>query len=705
MQAFCREDLLRFAWAGAPILAPDGGFAAFAVKSVARDQKGYRTEIRVMDPSTAGERTYTHGRHKDSLLAVTHRDVVLLSDRAVDRQVFLLARDGGEARQVTYVSGSVAHAVPSPDGKRLALLINLKDGDSPTYTKDAPPHLCAGASGSADDANGAKSGTSQEPAGKAPGSAAEANDDKEVPKDKSPEPYEVKRIAYKADGSGLWKGKYAQLAVCDIADGRVRMLTSGPWSVRMPAWSPDGRRIAYVQKRSDDEFVNFSDIYIVDVESGESHALTHSTHTLYMPVFAPDGQTIACFGHDSTYESAAQTTIYTLPADGLAPGDAPRRIVGDDFPYDISAVGMSDMRSHEGHPGPLFTADGRSVLALFSARGDVSLARFDLDGHVHPIVTGRREVYSFDYCAATGEIVFCATDVTNPGEVYACAMDGSGETRLTNLNPWLAEREIATVEELHVQRDDGTDLQAWLMRPIGSEDGPWPVIHEVHGGPHAMYSHSFFFEFQLFAAAGYAVVYGNPRGSGGYGQAFVDACRGDYGGEDYRDVLAILDAALATDSRLDGSRVGVTGGSYGGFMTNWIVGHTHRYKAAITLRSISNWISFYGVSDIGYSFTEKEHKWSSLDTPWTDIEQLWHHSPLKYASEMMTPLLILHGEEDLRCPIEQAEQLYVALRRLGRTVEFVRFPKSSHDLSRSGIPALRVQRYRYMGEWFDRFLK
>ncbi|MCY0869841.1 MAG: prolyl oligopeptidase family serine peptidase, partial [Firmicutes bacterium] len=602
-QAFGREDLMRFSWAGAPALAPEGGFAAFAVKTVAADHKGYRTEIHVLDTASGDVRTFTHGRHKDALLTVTRRDVVLISDRAVDRQVFFLPRDGGEARQITYVSGSVAHAVPSPDGRRLALLINLKDGENPTYTKDAPPHLCASA---ADDGKGLESAGAPEAAEKAVAVRAEAGDDKEAGKDKLPEPYEVKRIAYKSDGSGLWKGKYAQLAVCDVADGRVRVLTEGPWSARMPAWSPDGRAIAYVQKRSDDEFVNFSDIYVVDVETGESRSLTHSTHTLGMPVFSPDGQTIACFGHDSTYESAAQTTIYTIPAGGLAPGDAPRCIVGDGFPYDVSPVGMSDMRSHEGHPGPLFSSDGRSVLALFSARGNVSLGRFDLDGGVHPIVTGSREVYSFDYCAATGEIVFCATDVSNPGEVYACAADGSDEKRLTDLNPWLAEREIATVEELCARREDGTELQAWLMRPTAGGDGPWPVIHEVHGGPHAMYSHSFFLEFQLFAAAGYAVVYGNPRGSGGYGQAFVDACRGDYGGEDYRDLLAILDAALASDSRLDGARVGVTGGSYGGFMTNWIVGHTDRYKAAITLRSISNWISFNGVSDIGYMFTERE---------------------------------------------------------------------------------------------------
>jgi dipeptidyl aminopeptidase/acylaminoacyl peptidase len=241
------------------------------------------------------------------------------------------------------------------------------------------------------------------------------------------------------------------------------------------------------------------------------------------------------------------------------------------------------------------------------------------------------------------------------------------------------------------------------MKPIGFEEGKkYPMVLEIHGGPHTMYSNSFFHEFQLLAAEGYVVLYTNPRGGHGYGQKFVDACRGDYGGKDYEDLMQGVDYALGSFNYIDKDRLVVTGGSYGGFMTNWIVGHTDRFKAAVTQRSISNWISFYGVSDIGYYFTE----WQILGNAWDDVEKLWHHSPLKYVANIKTPLLILHSEKDYRCPIEQAEQLFIAIKRLGQTdTEFVRFPNSNHDLSRNGNPKLRIERLNRIVGWFNKYIK
>lgn len=202
-------------------------------------------------------------------------------------------------------------------------------------------------------------------------------------------------------------------------------------------------------------------------------------------------------------------------------------------------------------------------------------------------------------------------------------------------------------------------------------------------------------EFQILAAEGYAVLYVNPRGSHGYGQDFVNAVRGDYGGSDYQDLMLAVDYVLAEFEFINETRLGVTGGSYGGFMTNWIVGHTNRFKAAVTQRSISNWISFYGVSDIGYYFTE----WQ-IDGDFRDVDKLWKHSPLAYVEKVETPLLILHSEKDYRCPIEQAEQLYISLKRLGKETKFVRFPEENHELSRSGKPSLRKNRLNYIVEWF-----
>lgn len=205
---------------------------------------------------------------------------------------------------------------------------------------------------------------------------------------------------------------------------------------------------------------------------------------------------------------------------------------------------------------------------------------------------------------------------------------------------------------------------------------------------------------QVLADKGYAVLFTNPRGSHGYGQTFVNAVRGDYGGMDYADIMSGVDYVLEHFDFIDETRLGVTGGSYGGFMTNWIVGHTDRFKAAVTQRSISNWLSFYGVSDIGYFFTE----WEVGCNVWDDPERLWHHSPLKYVKNIQTPLLILHSEKDYRCPIEQAEQLFIALKHLKRETKLVRFPEANHDLSRSGPPALRLERLNHIVGWFEQHL-
>jgi dipeptidyl aminopeptidase/acylaminoacyl peptidase len=239
------------------------------------------------------------------------------------------------------------------------------------------------------------------------------------------------------------------------------------------------------------------------------------------------------------------------------------------------------------------------------------------------------------------------------------------------------------------------------MKPAGFEAGKqYPAILYVHGGPMAMYGWTFFFEFQCLAAAGYAVIYTNPRGSQGYGQEFCSCIREDWGNLDYLDVMAGLDAALAAAPWIDRERLGIAGGSYGGFMTNWAVGHTDRFKAAVTQRSVVNEASSVGTSDFGYV------DMASYPTrPWEDMTFYRGVSPLTFVEQIHTPLLIEHQEEDYRCPMEQAEQLYTALKVLRRTVEFVRYPDSSHGMSRTGKPWLRVYRLRTIRDWFDRFIE
>jgi dipeptidyl aminopeptidase/acylaminoacyl peptidase len=290
---------------------------------------------------------------------------------------------------------------------------------------------------------------------------------------------------------------------------------------------------------------------------------------------------------------------------------------------------------------------------------------------------------------------------THPGDLYSLNLKTEELVKLTNVNDsFLKHVQLTQAESFYATSTDGIHIHSWVVKAAATNHGS-PTILEIHGGPHLMYGHTFMLEFQVLASKGFNILFSNPRGGRGYGQAFTDAVRGDYGGMDYTDLMAVTDEAVKRYPYINEDKLGVTGGSYGGFMTNWIVGSTNRFKAAVTQRSISNWTSFYGVSDIGYYFTEWELKADIYENP----EKLWNHSPLRLAENVKTPLLILHSEQDYRCPIEQAEQLYVALKRKNKEVEFIRFPQSNHELSRSGKPNLRTARLKYLTSWFKRYLK
>ncbi|NAP01646.1 prolyl oligopeptidase family serine peptidase, partial [Halomonas sp. MG34] len=345
--------------------------------------------------------------------------------------------------------------------------------------------------------------------------------------------------------------------------------------------------------------------------------------------------------------------------------------------------------------------DEKSLFFIATDQGSTGLYEVSLDKELTTLYEKDNHVFGFSYDQNKEAFVLGISSATNPCDFYYLEKDGT-LTQLTKSNrAFLEEVAIAEPETISVKADDGKEIQGWLLKPYGFTEGKkYPFVLEIHGGPHAMYGQTFFFEMQLLAARGYVVLYTNPRGSHGYGQEFVDACRSDYGGGDYTDLMTSVDYVLDNYSYIDEDRLGVTGGSYGGFMTNWIVGHTNRFKAAVTQRSISNWLSFYGVSDIGFFFTKWEHGLNLLDDP----EKLWEISPLKYAENVETPLLILHGELDFRCPVEQGEQLFIALKHLRKEVEFVRFPGANHELSRSGKPAMRQERLNHICRWFELYL-
>jgi dipeptidyl aminopeptidase/acylaminoacyl peptidase len=510
--------------------------------------------------------------------------------------------------------------------------------------------------------------------------------------DDAPKVYD--RIRYKSDDAGLLDLRRKHLWLVPL-QGEPRKLTDGDWDDTQPSVSPDGTQVAFTSNRSADrDRSTVSDIWMMALAGGPPARVTTERGQYTNASWSPDGSAIACLGtSDAVGAGARNTRVWRFPRAGGAGTD----LLGDWDRTTGSRV-MSDVRGETAALPPAWTRDGRILFVgsdqgtanLYSVRADGGNVRAETLG-AHQLVTATvdREVRCFAGVIATA---------TSPGEVVT-GQPGNGLKPITALNSaLLAGRYIAEPERVEFAGADGWTIEGWLLKPRDFDPAKrWPLVLEIHGGPHGAYGHAFFHEFQVLAGRGYAVLYLNPRGSHAYGDAFLRACVGDWGGKDYQDLMAGVDQVLGL-GWVDRDRLYVTGGSYGGFMTNWIVGHSDRFKAAAAQRSISNNISAFGTSDIGWHFWQFE---MGDATPWRDEHKLVERSPLTYVEQVTTPLLLLHAEKDYRCPIEQAEQFFVALKVLGKEAVFVRYQDDSHELTRGGKPRNRIDHARRIADWFD----
>ncbi|MGH7911168.1 MAG: prolyl oligopeptidase family serine peptidase, partial [Candidatus Dormibacteraceae bacterium] len=411
-----------------------------------------------------------------------------------------------------------------------------------------------------------------------------------------------------------------------------------------------------------------------------------------------DGRSIAFAAPQDLAAGRLQRVWLVEAPDGAGRGRQPRCLTAD-FDVQVGGSVIGDLWLRGG-PGLRWAEDGSRIYFLGSARGASNLYSVDLEGEVRAeLAPSHRTIFDFD--VRGGLIAFGANSAVEAGDLFFAQQEeperGPAERQVSDLNPWLRERTLITPEEQAFTAGDGLELQGWLLRPEGaSEATKAPLVLEIHGGPNGMYGWTLMHEFQLLAASGIGVLYLNPRGSDGYGEEFMHRVVQDWGGGDAEDLLLSLDQLIAREHWVDETRLGVAGGSYGGFMTNWLIGHTARFGAAVSMRSISNLVSEYAQHDI---VTWGREQLGPID--WPDPETLWHRSPIRYVRDIETPLLLIHGESDLRCAISQAEELYGALHLLGREVELVRFPGEAHDLSRNGRPDRRVERLRRIRDWFQ----
>ncbi|HEX8290895.1 MAG TPA: S9 family peptidase, partial [Pyrinomonadaceae bacterium] len=398
--------------------------------------------------------------------------------------------------------------------------------------------------------------------------------------------------------------------------------------------------------------------------------------------WSPDGKTIAFLGR---VRERDHPKIYVAPA----AGGSPSRNVAPGLDLIPSNLAWAEA--------------GRALYFETGVRGESHLFRAELkDGRLRQVTKGARAVRLVDIAGDSRRMVYAANDFRRLDDLYAADLDGSGERRLTNLNARLwPQLQLSNVERMTYKGADGWDIDGFLVRPAGWREGQkYPLILSIHGGPAAMYGVDWFHEFQVYAARGWAVFYTNPRGSTGYGQKFERGIEGEWGGKDYVDVMNGVEEVLRRNPWLDRERLGVTGGSYGGYLTNWIVGHTNIFKAAVTLRSVTNFVSDEGTRDGAYG-----HEEDFGGDLFEKFDLYWERSPLKYAANVKTPTLILHSENDHRVPLEQGEQWFRALKHFGATAEFVIFPRENHNLTRTGEPRHLVESLNWQLYWFDRYLE
>ena len=705
-RVFRPDDLYRFRIATEPRLSPDGALAVFTVQTVAPGKDGYRQALWAVDvDGRGGPRRLTIGAKHDHAprFSPDGRTLAFLSDRRLQieeeptadpktredgQQVHLLPLDGGEARRLTDLPRGVDSVEWSPDGRRLLVTSTsrgrTREEDLKIRGKSALPK---------------------------PGDPPESDY------------HFVDRLGYHFNGAGFIYHAIAQLWIVDAETGEARRLTDERAGVTGGAWSPDGGRIVYATNlRRDFDLEPRSHLVVVDADGdgGAGTRLTGDAGIFIEPTWMPDGTTIATIGGylpDNFYRSDA----WLIAADGSdaeTPGGG-RNLTGR-HDLMLNATLASDVVPNE-TARLIPSADGRWLAFLAPHEGSQELHRVATrDGAVERLTTGDHALSAFDQVTlARGRIrtAWLRSSPTELADLWVRDGTEGAPRRLTNLNgDVLGEVELRQPVERWVTVD-GRRIQGWYLPPAAVPDDSSngtgrarrqgtagrhaaPLVTEIHGGPHTLYGWAPVLEFQLLAATGIGVFYCNPRGSEGYGRAFNEANIRDWGPGPMRDVLAGIDALVA-DGLADPARLGITGGSYGGYLTNWIVAHDERFSAAMTCRSVSDLMLLFLTGDISSGFWPR-HEFKSI--PWEEPAYFREASPITYADRIRTPLLIQHSEKDIRTTVGQAEQLFTVLRSRRRPVRLLRVPEETHELTRSGTPFRRAENLAVVRDWFRHFL-
>ncbi len=637
---FSMDDALDLKTVSDPQVSPDGKWVAYVVQSLDLEEDSDNSHL-YMVPFDGGDAiALTRGSHSESRprWSPDGRTLAFLSDREGDKsQVWLLDRRGGEPFQLSSLKSGASYLEWSPDSTKLVVV-----------SRDPDP------------------------------AEEDESDEKVSEKDKTPPPIVVTRLQFKRDRLGYLDERRNHLYILDLSSKEAKQITSGPYDDASPVWSPDGLQIAFVSNRTEEPDSNRnSDIFLVAADDGALRQLTTNPGADSAPAWSPDGKTI-------TYVSVVSPELIWYATNHLA-------VVDSETGEEQVLTTSLDRNVRR----PRFSPGGDAVLFLLEDSANQHLARIGLsDSSPQRIVSGQRDIRDFNF-GPEGKTALLLSEPHLPSEVFSMA--GSSEPKqISSMNEkLLAEVRLGEVENIHFKSKDGTEVEGFVTKPPEFQEGRrYPTLLWIHGGPVSQYSTRFNTTWQVLAGAGYLVVSANPRGSSGYGESFSKAIWADWGNKDYEDVMAAVDHVIEL-GYADPDKLGVGGWSYGGILTNYVITKTDRFKAASGGASETNYIACYGTDHY-------QHDWEKeLGLPWENRELYLELSPLTHVENIVTPDLILCGEKDWNVPLNQSEQLYQSLRRLGRDTMLVIYPGQSHGIRK---PSYQKDRYERYLDWFGRYL-
>jgi dipeptidyl aminopeptidase/acylaminoacyl peptidase len=666
-RAITAEDLYDFQLISTPRISPGGEFVIFSLQRV--DQKTEKILSNLWIVSTEGgtPRRFTYGDQKDfnPRWSPDGNEIAFLSNRAdpeLPAGIFVIPTHGGEARPLGEINGKIDQFGWSPGGEKLVCRVRKTDEEELERQQD------------------------------------------EQKKQLGIVARHYQRVYYKLDDDGYLPQERWHLWIVDTKTGAAEQLTDHPvYDEQWPTWSPDGSWIAFTSNHNELPDLNPDaiDLFVIPSEGGEPTRIPTPFGEKMRPSFSPDGRWIAYYGKQGEGDWYKNYGLWVVPADASG-GASPARNLTSPFDLHVSPAVINDLGQPE-MMSPTWSPDGKTIYFQVVHHGSSLLKSISIDGDNMQTVIGEGGVVgSFSFSGQHKKMAYFYGKMDDPGQIHVREMGTGADRQLTQTNAGLVDAvDLGEIEEIWTKGPVGNNLQGWILKPPAFDSArKYPSILEIHGGPLTQYGNFFMHEFYYLAAQGYVVHFCNPRGGRGYGEEHAKAIWGGWGGADYDDLMAWTDF-VAQKPYVDPNRMGVTGGSYGGYMTVWIIGHTQRYKAAVAQRCVSNMVSMWGSSDMNWVFQQTLND----KPPFEDLQKYWDHSPIKYIGNAKTPTLVIHSENDLRCPIEQGEQVFVALQRLGVDSEMVRFPNEFHGLSRTGRTDRRITRLNHIRRWFDKYLK